>query len=485
MISGLPRIQDLIPLSNWLYEIPQTFRDDMRVSARVFTSKHLLDLLIHDRSLLQLVNTATLPGIVHHAFAMPDIHQGYGFPIGGVVATNMLESGVISPGGIGYDINCGVRLLASSISLQEARAYLPRLADRLYQSVPSGTGHGGSLTLDSRDIDKVLSRGADQMLEWGYGIQEDIDYCEENGRMHEADPELVSTQAKMRGRDQLGTLGSGNHFLEVQYVDELFDQEAAQAFGLQQGMITIMVHCGSRGLGHQVCTDYVQTMMKSLPGFGYHLPDRELACAPIDSEQGAHYYAAMCAAANFAWANRHMIAHRIRHAWNELFPGDTLRAVYDVSHNMGKKEHHTINNTHYQLLVHRKGATRSFGPGHQDIPHAYQSVGQPVLIPGTMGTASYVMAGTRESMNQAFGSCCHGAGRLLSRTQAKKDIPGTSVRSELEHHGITVRCDSLSGLAEEAPAAYKDIQEIVSIVDAAQLARKVAKLKPVAVIKGG
>lgn len=479
-------LQDVIKINDYLYEIPQSFRSDMRVPARVYTTKELFQSIQSDRSLWQLINTATLPGIVKYAYAMPDIHQGYGFPIGGVVATAINEGGVISPGGIGYDINCGVRLLASGESADDIRPHLETLATELYKAIPAGVGEGGVLKCDEHELNRVMRNGVNRMVELGYGNENDVELCEERGCMPDADPSLVSHKAKQRGTDQLGTLGSGNHFLEVQYVDEIFDAHAAEVFGLEKGRVTVMIHCGSRGLGHQVCTDYVQTMMSSLPKFGYQLPDRELVCAPFTSQEGQDYFAAMSAAANFAWANRHTIGHWVRETWHKVLGNDSqLHTVYDVSHNIGKRERHEVEGKMIDVVMHRKGATRAFGPGRPEMPLKYQKVGQPVLIPGTMGTASYVLAGSTESMQQAFGSSCHGAGRSMSRAQAKKEVQGRTLRSELEHRGIVIRCDSNVGLAEEAPIAYKDVEEVVTIVHNAHLANKVARLKPLAVIKGG
>lgn len=479
------REEDLIELNKYEYEIPQSFRSDMRVPARIFMHKSMFKDIEGDRSLEQLVNVATLPGITQYALAMPDIHQGYGFPIGGVAATCIDEGGVISPGGIGYDINCGVRLLASSLHVEEIRPYLDELATQLHRSVPSGVGRGGLMRLSVKEMNTVLQRGAQYLLERDIGNSQDIQMCEEEGVLTRADPKEVSAEAKERGLDQLGTLGSGNHFLEVQVVDEVYDELSAHAFGLERGAVTVMVHCGSRGLGHQVCTDYISLMMRSFNTRGYQLPDRELVCAPFVSDEGQRYFSAMCAASNFAWANRHLIGHQIREAWQTVFGQQTVRTVYDVSHNIGKQEVHQVGKKELNVLVHRKGATRSFGPHTPGLPAAYASIGQPVLIPGTMGTHSYVLAGTNESMKRSFGSCCHGAGRRLSRVQAKKEVRAQQVRTDLQRAGIIVRCDSNAGLVEEAPIAYKDIQQVVAVVEGAQLARAVARLSPLVVVKGG
>ncbi len=481
-----PRWHDIIKIKENLYEIPRSFRADMRVPARIYLTEAMFQDIEEDLSLVQLVNVATLSGIQKYALAMPDIHQGYGFPIGGVAATAIHEGGVISPGGIGYDINCGVRLLVADITKDEIKKYLPELATALFHIIPSGVGRSGKLSLQTHELDTILLEGAKRMVQMGYGNHDDLEHCEENGCMPGADPGLVTKEAKKRGHDQLGTLGSGNHFLEVQAVAEIYDETVAQAFGLSKDAVTVMIHCGSRGLGHQACTDYVRTMMNKLPSWGFQLPDRELVCAPFESPEGKNYFAAMTAAANFAWANRHTIAHWVREAWHTVMgPSVTLKTVYDVSHNIGKREMHTVDGVQKELLLHRKGATRSFGPSRPEVPAAYKAVGQPVLIPGTMGTSSYVLVGTDASLEQSFGSSCHGAGRVMSRAKAKKIIHGTTLRQELEKQGIIVRCDSNVGLAEEAPIAYKDVDAVVNIIDNAQLARKVAKLVPLAVIKGG
>jgi tRNA-splicing ligase RtcB len=399
---------------------------------------------------------------------------------------DIAAGGVISPGGIGYDINCGVRLLAADIDATSLKPYLEEVATALYEAVPSGVGRGGDVTLSIGDLDRVLAGGAHVMVESGYGVADDLNFCEEGGHMLGADPLLVSDAAKARGRDQLGTLGSGNHFLEVQKVDEIYDEVAAQAMGLQLNGVTVMIHCGSRGLGHQVCTDYVRMMISKIAQFGIELPDRELVCAPFNSAEGQRYFGAMQAAANFAWANRHMIAHWVRKAWRSVIGKERhLNLVYDVSHNMGKHEVHTLNGKDVELIVHRKGATRAFGPGHLDIPERYRDIGQPVLIPGTMGTASYILAGMGSGAHVAFGSSCHGAGRRMSRMQAKKEVRGNTLRKNLEERGIVIRCDSNQGLAEEAPQAYKDIEQVVNVVNDAGLARKIARVIPLAVIKGG
>jgi tRNA-splicing ligase RtcB len=477
--------EDLVKISDFVYEIPQSYRKDMKVPARIFVNEQLLDKIMQDRSLWQIVNVATLPGIQKAALAMPDIHEGYGFPIGGVAAIAIDQGGVISPGGIGYDINCGVRLLVADRPFSELKDYISQLGEAIFTTVPSGVGKGGALKLKLSELDLVLEKGAKQMVELGHGTPADLDCCEENGCMAGVDPRSLSMRAKERGRGQLGTLGSGNHFLEIQKVEEIFNPEVAKVFGLEKDGITVMIHCGSRGLGHQVCTDYVRKMMPKLEEWGIRLVDRELSCAPFHSHEGREYFSAMSGAANFAWANRHYIGCLVRNAWESVLGKDAqLKTVYDVAHNVGKREVHEIDGKQVQVIMHRKGATRSFGPGHPDVPEIYRSVGHPVLIPGTMGTASYVLVGTESVMKQSFGSTCHGAGRLMSRRQAKKMVQGPQLREELEKKGIVICSTSDRGLAEEAPLAYKDIHNIIDIVEGAGIAKKVAKLVPLAVIKG-
>lgn len=479
-------LEDMLQINKGLYEIPRTFRGDMRVPAHIYVNKTMMEDVLHDTSLLQIVNVATLPGIQKYALAMPDIHQGYGFPIGGVAAFAVHEGGIISPGGIGYDINCGVRLIGVHMKRAEIQPYLERLATELFHAVPSGVGRSGKIKLSESELNKVLRDGAPHMLKLGYGTPGDIEHCEEGGHMNAADPDMVSSKAKQRGHDQLGTLGSGNHFLEVQEVAEIYDEKVARTFGLEQGMITVMIHCGSRGLGHQNCTDYVKMMLPKLDHWGISLPDKELACAPFTSQEGQEYYASMCASANFAWANRHVIGHWVHECFKRVISDSVkLHTIYDLSHNMGKKEKHRIDGSLKEVIVHRKGATRAFPAHHPDVPSLYQSTGHPVLIPGTMGTSSYVLVGTKEGMEISFGSSCHGAGRRMSRMKAKKTVRGSTLREQLEAQGIIIRCESDPGLAEEAPIAYKDVDDVVQVVHDEKLARRVARLKPIAVIKGG
>jgi tRNA-splicing ligase RtcB len=466
-----------------LWEIPADARADMRVPARVFADAELLEAIASDRSLEQLQNVATLPGIVEAAFAMPDIHQGYGFPVGGLAATEAPD-GVVSPGGVGYDINCGVRLLAAPFSADELGQRRETLAHEISRLVPAGAGRGGALSLRGRELERVLREGPRALVaERGLGSDDDLERTESGGRLEGADPAAVSERARARGADQLGTVGSGNHFIEVQRVERLFDEDAARAFGLREGQVTVLIHSGSRGLGHQVCTDYVKAMDAALGRHGIELPDRQLSCAPISSSEGRSYLAAMAAAANFAWANRQAIAAGVRAAIERVVGRDAAgatRQVYDVAHNVAKLERHGGR----EVCVHRKGATRAFPPGSPDIPAAYREVGQPVFIPGSMGTSSFVLAGRQGSMERSFGTTCHGAGRRLSRTGARKQIQGAELRRQLESQGIAVRSPSNRGLAEEAPFAYKDVEAVVSVVERAGLAARVAQLRPIGVVKG-
>jgi tRNA-splicing ligase RtcB len=479
--------RDFKKIGDFLYEIPTSHRPDMRVPARFYADDRLLEGITGDRSLEQLVNTATLPGVVRYVLAMPDIHQGYGFPIGGVVATE-LPDGVISPGGVGYDINCGVRLLASPLEADAVRPHLDRLATVLYANCPSGVGQGGSVKLTPGELDEVMENGARWALKRGFATEADLDRTEEGGCLAGADAGKVSARARDRGRGQVGTLGAGNHFIEVDVVDRVPDEDAARRLGLFPGQVVIQIHCGSRGLGHQICTDYVNLFQKAVRQYGLTLPDRELVCAPVGSPEGRDYLAAMQAAANYAFANRQVLAFHIRRSFEQVLAGRVknhhLFQIYDIAHNMAKIESHTVGGRRLTLCVHRKGATRAFGPGSEVLPAAYRDIGQPVLVPGSMGTSSWVLVGTAGAMDQTFGSTCHGAGRTMSRHQAKRSVNGAGLRQELEARGIQVRAGSLSGLAEEAPGAYKDVDRVVEVVHGAGIARRVARLTPLAVIKG-
>ncbi len=478
---------DLRKIDEYLYEIPKEFRHDMRVPARLYADDAILEDALGDRSIEQLVNTATLPGVVRYTLAMPDIHQGYGPPIGGVIATRHPD-GIISPGATGYDINCGVRVLVSKITADELRPHLETLVNALFQNIPSGVGKGGAIRLNAKELEEVMVRGAAFAVERGYGSREDLERTEERGALAGADPAAVSRHARERGSPQLGTLGSGNHFIEVSVVEEVYDPEVADAWGLFPGQIAVWVHSGSRGLGHQVCSDYVRDFQKAVQKYNISLPDRELVCAPFNSPEGQAYFGAMASAANYAWANRQVMAELVRRTFEQVLAGKVsdwhLRQIYDVAHNIVKIEEHDVDGKRMKLIVHRKGATRAFGPGHPVLPPAYRDTGQPVLIPGDMGTGSYLLVGTEKAMRDAFGTTCHGAGRVWSRAQAKKSIRGEELIQELRQKGIIVRAGSMAGLAEEAPEAYKDVDRVVNVVHKAGLARKVARFRPLGVIKG-
>jgi tRNA-splicing ligase RtcB len=480
-------LQDLKRISNFEWEIPLAYREDMRVPVHIFATRQLLEQVMDDKSLEQAVNAATLPGLVGNVYVMPDMHQGYGFPIGGVAATRLPE-GVISPGAIGYDINCGVRLLGSSIDLDVVSGELDELATALNYHCPSGVGGAGAVRVSVNELEKVCREGARWAFKQGYASEADLRRTEENGCIAGADPSKVSQRAKDRGKGQLGSLGAGNHFIEVDVVEQIFLPEAADVMGLRKGCLAVQIHCGSRGFGHQVCTDYVRDFQGAVKHYGIQLPDRELVCAPLNSPEGQNYLAAMRAAANYAFTNRQILAHFIRRAFEETLAGRVsnwhLHQVYDIAHNMGKIERHQIGGESLELCVHRKGATRAFGPGTPGIPEEYRRFGQPVLVPGSMGTASWVLAGTEKSMARSLGSSCHGAGRTMSRSKAKRTVYGEDLRVELEAQGIHIRAGSLPGLAEEAPQAYKDVDEVVETVAGVGIANKVARLRPVAVIKG-
>lgn len=470
----------------WL--VPRGARAGMLTDALIYADEKLLDQILGDLSIEQAMNVAHLPGIVGRSLAMPDIHQGYGFPIGGVAATR-LRDGVVSPGGVGFDINCGVRLLASGLEREAVLPHLRELVNQLFRDIPSGTGAEGPVSCSYKELDDVLARGAVSMIERGFGQASDAEYCEESGCMCGADPQQVSDRAKQRGRTQLGTLGSGNHFLEVQYVQQVFEPQTAETFGLRENQVVVLMHCGSRGLGHQVCTDFLKTMNEAMVRYGITLPDRQLACVPSQSPEGQNYLAAMAAAANFAWANRQVITHFTRGAFARVLgEAACLRVVYDVAHNIAKSERHRVDSdggrAEEDLLVHRKGATRSFPAGSPFIPSAYRGVGQPVFIPGSMGTASYVLVGTERAMQETFGTVCHGAGRAMSRTAAKKGRDVRTEREKLEAQGIVLRSETRDGILEEIPEAYKDIDAVIEVVDRAGLARQVARLRPLGVIKG-
>jgi tRNA-splicing ligase RtcB (3'-phosphate/5'-hydroxy nucleic acid ligase) len=481
-LSQLKRVDEY----RWL--VPRSAKAGMRTDALIYADRNLLEQIVGDLSIEQAINVAFLPGIIGKSLAMPDIHQGYGFPIGGVAATDV-ETGVVSPGGVGFDINCGVRLLASPLRREDVTPRLRELVNQLFRDVPSGMGSEGALSLDYGELDRVLERGAPQLVERGIGESADIEFCEESGCLRGADPGRVSDRAKQRGRKQLGTLGSGNHFLETQYVEKIYESEVAGRFGLEEGQVVVLIHCGSRGLGHQVCTDYLKRMDGAMKKHGITMPDRQLACVPIRSAEGEQYLAAMAAAANFAWANRQAITHAVRESFRKVLgPGATLRVVYDVAHNMAKREHHHLGRDERkrecEVLVHRKGATRSFPAGAAGIPREYGDTGQPVLIPGSMGTASYVLVGTQRAMEETFGTVCHGAGRAMSRTAAKRGRDARVETQKLADRGIILRSETRDGILEEIPEAYKDVDAVVNVVHQAGLARRVARLRPMGVVKG-
>jgi len=472
-------------VDEYRWRIPESYKRGMRVPGVVYADGEMMSAIAEDQSLEQVANVATLPGIVERAMAMPDIHWGYGFPIGGVAATDVDRGGVISPGGVGYDINCGVRLLTSGLPLDEAAPRLARLADAIFANVPAGVGSKGSIRLSARDLKRVLEQGAAWAVERGYGDASDLEHIEERGCMREARADAVGAKAVKRGADQLGTLGAGNHFVEVGVVRELYDEAVAARFGLCVGEITILLHTGSRGLGHQVCTDYVRVAGEATRKYGIDLPDRQLACAPLSSPEGRDYFCAMAAASNFAWANRQCLTHHVRDAFASVYGREArLDVVYDQAHNIAKLESHTVGGAEVRLCVHRKGAARAFPAGRPEIPETFRDVGHPVLVPGDMGSESFVMVGTAQGLAETFGSACHGAGRVMSRGAAKRSINGADLRRSLESRGIHVRCRSNASLAEEAPDAYKDVTRVVDVTHRSGIARKVARLEPLAVMKG-
>ena len=478
-------IIELKNIDEYRWELPKT--GAMRVPGIIYSNASLLKDIKLEETLKQVANVATLPGILKASLAMPDMHWGYGFPIGGVAAFDW-ENGIISPGGVGYDINCGVRLAASSLVEKEVRPRLEDLINALYQNIPSGVGSTGFVKLSIAEEKKVLKEGSSWAVRHGFGEDSDIEHTEDEGCMQNADPETVSQRALERGRKQLGTLGSGNHFLEIGVVEKIFDKVTAQAFGLFENQVTLLLHSGSRGFGYQVCDDFLAFMTKHVKKTGFDLPDRQLACAMIQSKEGLRYYNAMACAANYAWANRQIMLHRSREVFSRIFgmgPTDLgMNLVYDVCHNIAKKEYHIVDGKKRAICVHRKGATRSFPAGHEGLCEKYRKTGQPILIPGDMGTASYVLVGTKKAMEETFGSTCHGAGRVLSRRAAKRAGKGRAINRELEDKGVLVRCAGRSTLAEEMPEAYKDISQVIDVVHGAGISKKVAKLRPMAVLKG-
>ena len=473
----------------YIWEVPIGFVDGMRVPARVVASEGLFRKALEDRAVEQIANVATLPGIVEPAIAMPDIHWGYGFPIGGVAATDVDKGGAVSPGGVGFDIGCGVRLLRSDLDWEtDAKPRIRDLVNMLSKRVPRGVGGKGRLSVDAGDVDKVLTEGVLWPLAAGVGWDDDAEFCEDGGTIPGAEPDKISDRAKQRGAPQLGSLGAGNHFLEIQVVDEIRRQDAAEAMGLRLGQVCVMIHSGSRGIGHQTCTDYVRALDRLMPELGIELPDRQLACVPMDHQKAQDYIGAMNAAGNYARANRHVLADAARESFAGVFGRSSrdleMHLVYDISHNLAKLEDYEVGGKERTLCVHRKGATRAFGPEHPELPDRYKSIGQPVIIPGSMGTASFVLVGTDGSRSRSFSSTCHGAGRAMSRTKAKKLMSGQELKRELEGRGIIVSAGQSKLLAEEAPYAYKDVSEVVETCEGAGLTHVVARLRPVGVVKG-
>lgn len=472
---------------DYVYEIPKTYKTGMRVKGKIFANEELINDIVKDNAPEQVANVAALPGIVGASKAMPDIHWGYGFPIGGVAAMDM-EDGVISPGGVGYDINCGVRLLRTDIESKLVVQSIEKLVNEMYDNVPAGVGKKARIKLKRGDLNRVLDYGAEWAIEEGYGWDEDIMHMEDNGCMKSADSDKVSQKAKNRGEPQLGTLGGGNHFLEIQKVERIFDEKAAKALGLKEDMITVMIHSGSRGCGHQIATDYIKTMEKAVGRYDIKLPDRQLACAPVDSPEGKDYFAAMSCGANYAWSNRQLIMHWVRESFESVLKESAedmgMNLVYDVCHNIAKQEMHDIDGKKKELMVHRKGATRAFAPGRKEIPKAYRDIGQPVIIPGDMGTASYVLIGQQAAMDLSWGSTCHGAGRIMSRSGARRKFRAVDIEKDMSAKGIFVKAASRDVLEEESSDAYKDIDKVVDITHNLGLSKIVARVVPLGVMKG-
>ena len=469
------------------YQIDADSNSGMRVPVRIYADEPLLQKMLTDRTIMQAKNVSSIPGIVGQSIVLPDGHEGYGFPVGGVAAMDA-EEGMISPGGVGYDINCGVRLLRSNLTEKDVRSKLKELVTDLFSSIPSGVGSKGSVRLSPSELDEVLVKGVNWAIDNGYGTNDDADVCEENGQIQNADPNKVSDKARKRGAPQLGSLGSGNHFLEVQKVSEIHDEEAATRMGLKEGTITVLIHCGSRGFGHQVCSDYLRVAEQAMHKYNINLPDRELACVPNNSEEGESYRAAMFAALNFAWSNRQMITHwtrkSIERVFNQTEADLDMKLVYDVAHNIAKVEKHKVDGKERKVVVHRKGATRAFPANRDEIPLKYRDLGQPVLVPGSMGTASWVLLGQPNSMDLSFGSTAHGAGRTMSRTKARRNFSEEDVKKSLSDKGIFIKALTRDGVVEETPQAYKDVDAVVNVSHNLGIATKVAKLIPIGVIKG-
>jgi len=475
-------------IGEYLYRLDEKFMQGMRVPGYVYASKKLLTMALKDNALSQVANVATLPGIVNGSYAMPDIHWGYGFVIGGVAAFDPKKGGIVSPGGVGYDINCGVRLLRSNLDAKKEARHIEPLVDRIFSMVPVGVGKGGDFVFKGKRMDRILKFGAEAIVDEGISRPEDLEYLEEGGAMAGADPSLITEKALSRGKNQCGSLGAGNHFMEIQMVEEIFDREAANVYGLAEGMLTVMIHTGSRGFGHQTCDDQLRIMRDAARKYKIELPDRQLACAPLESPEGRNYISAMACAANFAWANRSILVHLIRKAFEEEF-GESeeslgLDIVYDVAHNIAKWEKHDIDGRQTRVLVHRKGATRAFAAGRKEVPEKYRDIGQPVIIPGDMGTASWVLRAREKAMEATFGSTCHGAGRAMGRREAKRQLDFHKIMKHMDERGILVRAGSHKGLVEEAPEAYKDVDEVVNVTHESGISTKVARLIPLAVIKG-
>jgi tRNA-splicing ligase RtcB len=475
-------------VSDCCWRIPKSYKAGMRVDGLIYADDQMIELIRKDQAPEQVANVAFLPGIQHASLAMPDIHWGYGFCIGGVAATDPDEGGVISPGGVGYDINCGVRLVRSNLNEGDVKPVHAHLMDQLYANIPAGVGQEGKYVFAAKELQQLMGDGVGFLKKRGLATESDIEHTEARGCLHTAQPDDVSERALNRGQSQCGTLGSGNHFLEVQIVDQVFDEQAAQVMGLSQGMVCVMIHSGSRGLGYQVCDDALRSLRGAPAKYGIRLPDNQLVCAPIGSKEGDHYLGAMCAAANFAWCNRQLLMWQAREAFEQVFHRGweslQMSLVYDVAHNIAKFEQHEVGGKKKKLWVHRKGATRAFPPHHPEIPPMYRAIGQPVVIPGDMGRASWVLAGQPGSMEQTFGTACHGAGRIMSRTAAVKHAQGRRIDQELAAKGIIARARSWKGLAEEQPDAYKDVDLVVEVVHRANLARKVARMRPIGVVKG-
>ncbi|NPE09357.1 MAG: RtcB family protein [Asgard group archaeon] len=470
-----------------IYEIPKSTRNYMKVPARIFANEKIMRAM-EQKMLTQATHVAWLPGIIKHALVLPDGHMGYGFPIGGVAATDY-DTGVISPGGVGYDINCGVRLVRTNLQRKDVTPHAQKLSEDLFRNVPSGVGSKAKMHLSRSELHELLAEGASYCVKKGLGWEEDIENCEENGALKNADIETLSDRAISRGMPQAGSLGSGNHFLEIQYVDKIYDEKLAKAMGVvQKDQVMVMIHTGSRGLGHQVCSDYLRIVERAMPKYNLHPPDRELACVPTLSDDGQAYFNAMACGANFAWGNRQMILHWVRETFERQFKQSAedldMGLIYDVAHNIAKKEEHTIDGKKRTVITHRKGATRAFPAGHKDIPKAYQSIGQPVILPGSMGTASYILIGQPNSMDITFGSTAHGAGRVLSRKAALRQFWGTTVRDELKGKGIFVKSANPKIIAEEAPGVYKDIDAVAEVSDKVGIGKRAVRLKPIAVVKG-